>query len=155
MSDSALAHRILPVLAMLLLGCGRGDSDDRVPFGENAGNAGQTASAAPRVTGEAKIALDSGNVLFRAKAYDLALAQYRRSAQLVPTDVTPLFGVLMVAEATDNSKLADSVRTVMRSLNSAAADSSTTAGHADIVDRHSRVQPPGAVSPHPPPPRRQ
>lgn len=151
MSDSAVAHRILTVLAMLLLGCGPGDND-RVPFGQSAGNAGQTA---PRITGEAKIALDSGNALFRAKAYDLALAQYRRSAQLVPTDVTPLFGVLMVAEATDNPKLADSVRTVMRSLNPAAADTSTAAGHADIVDRHSRAQPPGAVSPHPPPPTRQ
>lgn len=154
MSDSAVAHRILPVLAMLLLGCSRGDSDDRVPLGQSAGNAGQTAGA-PRITGEAKIALDSGNVLFRAKAYDLALAQYRRSAQLAPADVTPLFGVLMVAEATNNAKLADSVRTVMRSLNPAAADSSTAAGHADIVDRHSRVPPPDVVSPHPPPPRRQ
>ncbi len=154
MSDSPVAHRILPAIAMLLLGCGRGDNDGRVLWGESAENAGQTAGT-PRITGEAKIALDSGNALFRAKAYDLALRQYRRSAQLVPTDVTPLFGVLMVAEATNNSKLADSVRTVMRSLNPAAADSSTAAGHADIVDRHPRAQPPSAVPPHPPPPRRQ
>ncbi len=46
------------------------------------------------------MALDSGNMLFRAKAYDRALVQYRRSARLAPTELAPLLGILMVAEAT-------------------------------------------------------
>jgi hypothetical protein len=98
------------------------------------------------MTGEAKVALDSGNVLFRARAYDLALAQYRRSAQLAPTDVTPLFGMMMVGEATKNARLADSARARIGELNPSMADSSTR-GHAEMIDRHSRMTTP---TPSPP-----
>lgn len=120
----------LLLAAVLLLGCGGRDSETP--------DAGSTSSAPSRLTGEAKVALDSGNVLFRAKAYDLALAQYRRSAQLAPGDATPVFGVLMVGEATGNSRLADSARARIRELNPSLADS-TAKGHAEMIDRHSRV----------------
>jgi hypothetical protein len=139
MNDPAVHRFTLPVLAaVLILGCG--SRDDEAP------DAGQTRSAPPRITGEAKVALDSGNVLFRAKVYDLALAQYRRSAQLAPTDVTPLFGVLMVGEATRNTRLADSARARIRALNPSLADSAAR-GHAEMIDRHSRV-----TTTTPPPP---
>lgn len=140
MSDSAVPRFPLPVLAaVLILACGSRDNE--------APDAGPNRSAPPRITGEAKVALDSGNILFRARAYDLALAQYRRSAQLAPTDVTPLFGVLMVGEATKNSRLADSARARIRELNPSAADSSATMGHAEMIDLHSRVRP---TAPSPP-----
>ena len=138
MSDSSIARFTLAILAaVLILGCGSRD---------NEADTGPSGSAPPRITGEAKVALDSGNVLFRAKAYDLALAQYRRSAQLAPSDVTPLFGVLMVGEATGNSQLADSARARIRELNPSLADSSTR-GHAEMIDRHSRIT---TTTPSPP-----
>jgi hypothetical protein len=120
------------------VGCGSRDN--------GAPDAGAGRSGPPRITGEAKVALDSGNVLFRARAYDLALAQYRRSAQLAPTDVTPLFGVLLVGEATNSSRLADSARARIRELNPSLADSSAR-GHAEMIDRHSRAM---TATPSPP-----
>lgn len=139
MNDSTVPRLMLPALAIaLILGCGGrdGEAPDAAPSG----------SAAPRMTGEAKVALDSANILFRAKAYDLALTQYRRSAQLAPTDVTPLFGVLMVGEATKNSRLADSARARIRELNPSLADSSAR-GHAEMIDRHPRAT---TTTPSPP-----
>ena len=130
MPDSITPRVIGLLLATALLSCGG-------PDGETP-HAGSTSSAPARLTGEAKVALDSGNVLFRAKAYDLALAQYRRSALLAPGDVTPLFGVLMVGEATRNSRLADSARARIRELNPSLADS-TSRGHAELIDQHSRI----------------
>lgn len=148
MSGSAISRFMLPVLAVVLIvGCG--SRDDGAP------DAGADRSGPPRITGEAKVALDSGNVLFRAKAYDLALAQYRRSAQLIPNDPTPIFGILMVGQATNNTRLTDSARARIRELNPSLADSTAT-GHEQIIDRHSAISttPPRArdSSPRPPSP---
>ena len=96
------------------------------------------------MSGEAKMALDSANVLFRAKAYDKALAQYRHSAELAPAESAPLLGILMVADVTKNTKLADSTLARMRALNPTAADSSMS--QAEILDIHS-----GAKKAAPPP----
>ena len=131
MSDSAISRFILPVLAVaLIVGCGSRD--------DGASDAGADRSGPPKITGEARMALDSGNVLFRAKAYDLALEQYRRSAALVPNDVTPVFGILMVGQATNNTRLADSARARIRELNPSLADS-TGRGHEQMIDRHSAI----------------
>jgi len=137
MSDTAFSRLTLAVLAAtLVLGCGRdGDEAPMVPLGQPTGQ----QAPGPTITGEAKVALDSANVLFRARAYDLALAQYRRSADLVPTDVTPLMGVLMVAQATNDSRLADSTMARIRELDPSATDSSAME-HADMIDLHSRVR---------------
>jgi hypothetical protein len=99
------------------------------------------------ITGAAKTALDSGNAFFRAKAYDRALAQYRRSALLAPTELAPLFGILMVTDVTKNARLADSTLARMRELNPAAADSSVARSHAEIVGVHPRTGKPAAVPP--------
>ena len=111
--------------ALTIYGCGGSDAP-KTPLGQaNQGGVGGSGAATPAaIGGEAKAALDSGNILFRAKAYDRALAQYRRSARLAPTELAPLLGILMVTEVTKNAKLADSTLSRMRELNPAAADSS-------------------------------
>ncbi|HEX9083942.1 MAG TPA: hypothetical protein VF836_04315 [Gemmatimonadaceae bacterium] len=91
------------------------------------------------IGGEAKTALDSGNLLFRAKAYDRALVQYRRSGTLAPNALAPLFGILMVTDVTKDARLADSARSRMRELDPAAADSSAAMSHAQIVHAHSHA----------------
>jgi hypothetical protein len=66
-------------------------------------------------------ALDSANVLFRAKAYDAALAQYREAATASPRQTTPLFGIYMVAKTTRNARLADSAMAEIRLRDAGAA----------------------------------
>jgi Flp pilus assembly protein TadD len=101
---------------------------------------GASAANTPGAMGnDAKTALDSGNILYRAKAYDEALVQYRRSAELAPTEAAPLLGILMVADVTKNAKLADSTRARMRAL-SPAADSSAAMTQAEILDIHSGMK---------------
>jgi len=102
---------------------------------------GASGAATPEPMGaEAKAAIDSGNVLFRAKAYDQALVQYQRSAQLAPTESAPLLGILMVADVTKNAKLADSTLARVRALNPGAADSSAAMSQAEILDIHSGMK---------------
>lgn len=93
----------------------------------------------PTITGEAKVALDSGNVLYSAKAYAPALAQYRRAAALAPDAEAPLFGMLMVASVTNDAALTDSATKLLRALNDSAGADSTTAD--ELVDIHSRIRP--------------
>jgi hypothetical protein len=127
--------------AAIISGCG-GSEAPKLPLGHpNSGSIGASEAATPAAMGgEAKAALDSGNMLFRAKAYDRALAQYRRSARLAPTELAPLLGILMVTEVTKNRKLADSTLARMRELNPAAADSSAAMTHAEILEAHSRAR---------------
>ena len=118
--------RTLTILAAaaFLAACNRSD-DAGTPLGESR----------PTITGEAKVALDSANLLFRARAYDQALVQYQRTAQLVPNDVTPLLGVMMVAEATGNAELRERTMTQIRRLNP-DVDTSGVSGHSQLIDIH-------------------
>ena len=131
-----------------------GGEEPKIPLDQaNPGSIGSGGAATSgAIGGEAKTALDSGNVLFRAKAYDRALVQYRRSARLAPTQLAPLLGILMVTDATKNAKLADSTLTRMRELDPAAADSSAAMSHREIVDVHSRTR---KAAPAPPPARKK
>jgi hypothetical protein len=88
------------------------------------------------IGGEAKRALDSANLLFRAKEYGLALEQYRRSSELAPAEMAPLMGILMVADVTKDTKLADSTLPKLRKLNPAVADSSVVSPHSRIPEGH-------------------
>ena len=134
----------LLTLAMLG-GCNRADDEPRLPLGHPpVATDGAGGTAVPPITGEAKAALDSGNAAYKAKDYTAALAHYRKAAALVPTEEAPLFGMLMVASATKNDGLADSVKALMRAMNP-QADTGTTPDSA-FVDIHSRVLPPS----HPP-----
>ena len=133
--------------AVTIWGCG-GSEAPKTPLGHpGARGIGTSGAETPEaMSGEAKAALDSGNMFFRAKTYDRALAQYRRSARLAPTELAPLLGILMVTDVTKNEKLADSTLSRMRELNPVAADSSAGMTHAEILEAHSRARKP------PPPP---
>jgi hypothetical protein len=118
--------------------CGGTDAP-KTPLGETSSRGVASDEAIPAITGEAKLALDSGNTLFRAKAYDGALVQYRRSAQLAPTELAPLLGIMMVADATKDSKLAEATLPRIRRLNPAVADSSAEMPHSKIMEAHPRT----------------
>jgi hypothetical protein len=140
MSSTDLSRYGFCLAAAMAIGACSGDRDaPKIPLDHARTASAGTSAAETRIgiTGEAKIALDSGNTLFRAKAYDRALAQYRRSARLAPTELAPLFGILMVTDVTKDAKLADSTRARMRELNPALTDSSVAMSHADIVGVHS------------------
>lgn len=127
--------------AAVSVGACSGDRDaPKIPLQRSNTASVGTSAADTRtgITGEARTALDSANILFRAKEYDRALMQYRRSARLAPTELAPLFGILMVTDVTKNAKLADSTLSRMRALNPAAADSLAAMSHAQIVGVHSR-----------------
>jgi Tfp pilus assembly protein PilF len=87
-------------------------------------------SAALELSPEAKVALDSGNVLFRAKQYAAARHQYESAAQRSPAHAAPLFGLYMIGRATGDRALADSAMAGIRARNAVPphdlADSTST-----------------------------
>jgi hypothetical protein len=108
----------LPALAFLAISCGGGGAP-KVPLAKAAtDSSAQAVQAAHALLGpEAKTALDSGNVQFRRKDYGRALASYRRASELAPQHSAPLFGIQMVARATNNPALADSAIAGIRARN--------------------------------------
>ena len=85
----------------------------KVPLGQRAAvpspaTTGGPAAAGAPINDSARLALDSGNVLFRKKVYPGALEQYRVAAQRAPEHAAPLFGIYMVARAMNKAALADS-----------------------------------------------
>ena len=132
--------------AAIITGCG-GSEAPKLPLGHPTSGVSGGRETPSGITGEAKAALDSGNMLFRAKAFNRALAQYRRSSQLAPTELAPLLGILMVNDVTRDAKLADSTLSRMRELSPAAADSSAAMTHGEILEAHSRAR----KAPAPPP----
>lgn len=133
-------------VAALIPGCGGSNREaPKIPLGQ-AQSTTSTVSGAPNVEAnpapmseEFKTALDSGNILYRAKAYDAALAQYRRSAEIAPTESAPLVGILMVADVTKNRKLADSAIALMRKQTPALPDSAAAMSQAEILRIHSGI----------------
>lgn len=139
---------LLAVLAALA--CKDADEVPKLPLGHPpiASVGASSTAAAPLIEGEARVALDSGNALYKTKAYQLALDQYRRAADLAPGDEAPLFGMLMVASSTSDARLADSVTALMRALR--PQPSSGTLADSVLAGVHSGLLPPS----HPPlPPR--
>ena len=104
------------LIAATLLAC-RKDGPPRVPLGRIADSLVARQQAHALLGPAAKAALDSGNVLFRKKAYDEALAEYRAAAALAPQHSAPLFGMYMVARATNNKAMADSALDGIRRRN--------------------------------------
>lgn len=126
-----------------IVGCSGTDAPKTPLGGSPPVAAGGNESSSPGLTGEARIAIDSGNVLFRAKLYDKALAQYSRSAELAPNEVAPLLGILMVADITKDSKLANETLPRLRKLDPSMADSSAVSSHSKVIRAHPRgVAPP-------------
>jgi hypothetical protein len=123
--------------AAAILACGGTDAP-RTPLSEKGSKGVAGDEPAPAITGEAKTALDSGNTLFRAKAYDRALAQYQQSALLAPTELAPLLGIMMVADVTKDSKLSEQTLPRIRRLDPAVATSAARVPHSKIIERHPR-----------------
>ncbi|MCR4341019.1 MAG: hypothetical protein NUW01_14150 [Gemmatimonadaceae bacterium] len=141
MIDSPVRRFTLPLLAALLvLGCSGKEEAPMIPLDQAASPGLSPHGTVPTITGEAKVALDSGNTLYSAKSYALALAQYRRAAALAPEAEAPLFGMLMVANVTNDAVLTDNATKLLRALNDSAGADSTTAD--ELVDIHSRIRTP-------------
>ena len=125
----------LAVVAANASACGKADAP-KTPLGAEAPAAGSVnGAAAPGISGPAKVALDSANLLFRAKSYDQALTQYRRSAELAPGEISPLLGIMMVADVTNDSSLARATVPRIRKLDPSYADSAP-GSHARIMKAH-------------------
>jgi hypothetical protein len=102
---------VIMVAAGAALACSGQREAPKVPLANGVAdnsNAVGAAAAHALIGPAARAALDSGNVLFRKKAYAAALAQYRAASVLAPQHSAPLFGIYMVARATNNPAMADS-----------------------------------------------
>jgi hypothetical protein len=119
--NKSRASRYLLLLAVAALACNAGDKAPKVPLAQQApadsvhkaagvAQAGGAVALGP----EAQKALDSGNVLFRKKAYAPALAQYRLASAHAPNHAAPYIGMNMVAQATGDKALADSAIAAIR-----------------------------------------
>lgn len=109
----------LALATCLAFACTARDNPPRVPLGHpGSADAFRAEAAAHSLLGPAaKAALDSGNALFRRNAYSAALAEYQQAAALAPQHSAPLFGIYMVARATNNKVMADSAMTAIRLRN--------------------------------------
>jgi hypothetical protein len=128
--------------AVTIWGCGGKSEVPKIPLSQaQPGTTNTSDSVSPgAMPPGAQMALDSGNMLYRAKAYDQALAQYRRSAELAPNESAPLVGIFMVADVTKNKKLADSTLARMNALNPEAAATAAGMSQAEIRDIHSGMK---------------
>ena len=111
--------------------------------GANGGRAGMSAAATR--------ALDSGNVLLRAKKDREALAQYRIAAAEAPEHSAPWFGIGMAAKRLGDSALVDSAKQVItaRSPNPAMQSlGATVPGHGAPVSPHGGSASAAPASPH-------
>jgi hypothetical protein len=105
-------RRVLVFAGVVMLACSSGQDAPKVPLSKTApapaDSAGQEIAAHALLGPAARAALDSGNALFRKKSYAAALAQYQSASSLAPQHSAPLFGIYMVARATNNVAMADS-----------------------------------------------
>ena len=110
MTRSLSLRVFLPAIAVLAVACGGKGEAPKVPLAEKMTDSSARAmqEAHALLGPEAKVALDSGNVQFRRKDYEKALASYRHAAELAPQHSAPLFGIVMYAQQTKNKKLLDS-----------------------------------------------
>jgi hypothetical protein len=88
----------------------------KVPLNASTSGSASSGQANPheQLAPEARVALDSGNVAFRAGKYERALAQYRAAAKAESKSAAPFYGIYMVAQKLGNKGLADSVMAVIR-----------------------------------------
>jgi hypothetical protein len=131
-----LSGSIAFAVVLSIGGC-KGKEAPKIPLGQASPATSLGAEQrADGLTGDAKLALDSGNALFRAKAYDQALTQYSRSADLAPTELAPLLGIMMVADVTNDAKLAGATLPRIRKIDPSMADSSTITSHSKMMKAH-------------------
>ena len=135
---SAERKLILVVLAGAALACQRSEAP-KVPLGSEAAKAQEGQAMSGGLVGDARVALDSANVLFRKKAYNPALAQYERAAKLAPHELAPLLGVMMVADAINDRQLATMTLARIRKIDPSAADSALVMPHSKVIESHPRT----------------
>jgi hypothetical protein len=139
MHTNGLLRCVCIGLGIAISGCKASDAP-KIPLDASRATPGAVSEAPMTgLTAAAKAALDSGNILFREKAYGQALAQYSRSAEMAPSELAPLLGIMMVADVTGDSKLAQSTLPRIRKLDPSMADSSTITAHSKMIKAHPRV----------------
>jgi tetratricopeptide (TPR) repeat protein len=107
---------ILFVVALAAAAC-QGKEAPKHAFGTAASPGGINVDTSPAARANnphvmlppnAKAALDSGNVLYKAGKYQAALAKYELAVKYAPANAAPYYGVYMAADKLGNKKLADS-----------------------------------------------
>ncbi len=144
----------LPFLFVAITACSSDTPDaSKKPLGEFSANQGGNAplrELPPGLNAVAAARLDSGNVAFRVKQYDVALRYYRGAAEAVPNHAAPWYGMYMVAQATKNTALADSAlkAVAIRNGGGELLDTASVKNHKSsdaaggLPPDHPAVQPP-------------
>ena len=134
--------RVSVFAAGAVLACTAQQDAPKIPLAKTAraDGAGAEAAAHALLGPAARAALDSGNVLFRRKAYAEALAQYRSASSLAPQHSAPLFGIYMVARATNNPVMADSALAGIRLRSGAMSASPHTMSDSALQRMHENLK---------------
>ena len=105
--------------ALVAIACTVTQEAPKIPLSQaTAADSARRVAAAHAIIGPAaRAALDSGNQLYRRKAYAAALARYREASALAPQHAAPYFGIYMVARATRDTAMADSALAAIRARN--------------------------------------
>ena len=132
----------LIVLALAAAACTVKQEAPKVPLSQAtaADSARRVASAHALLGPAARAALDSGNVLYRKKAYAGALAQYRAASALAPQHAAPYFGIYMVARATRDSAMADSALAAIRIRNGPMPTAPHSVNDSVLQRIHEQIQ---------------
>ena len=130
------SYSAIAVACVITAAC-QGEAPPKTPLA-------QPETPVSELVGAAKSALDSGNALFRAKAFDRALEQYERASELAPSESAPLLGILMVADVTKNAKLSESAMARLRKLDPSLAGSSAITPHSRMMREHPKLPPPSS-----------
>jgi Flp pilus assembly protein TadD len=135
----ATIRRITVTITMLAVctgaACGREEGGAKKPLAAAAGSPGASAASASDLPASAQAALAAGNEAFRAARYDDALTEYNKAVLEAPTNAAPYYGVLMTAQKTGNTSLADSASAMIKKLS------------GEDASIHNRAAP---ANPHPP-----
>jgi hypothetical protein len=140
-----LRSAVCASLAIAAAACLR-DDGPRTPLAQASSAARvQEQNAAHSLIGPAALAtLDTGNRLFRQKAYGAALSKYRAAGELAPQHAAPIFGIYMVAKATNNTKLADSALAEIRKRNGPLPEPAHGMSDSALKALHKQLAAPGA-----------
>ena len=115
---SYVAIALLALCAAGITGCGGSDAP-KVPLAQGATpDSARAVENAHGIIGPgARAHLDSGNALYRRKAFAAALKHYEAASALAPQHAAPFFGIYMVARATHDTAMADSALSSIRVRN--------------------------------------
>ena len=115
----SIVSRCALVLCTAATACTGSENAPKVPLAQApVADTARPADVEPAVIGPAARAkLDSGNILYRHKAYAAALVQYRAASALAPGHAAPFFGIYMVARAINDTAMATTALADIRRRN--------------------------------------